>query len=230
MDGFFITGRDADNNFTWEKLEGANVVVFGGGQPNAMFRFACHRAGIDYGRINTITPGGAAEIDQAFRSGLGQFVQQQGPFPQQLEDDGIGHIVAQVGPLIGPCSFSSLAASRAWLGTDMARAFTRAYANTRRFLNETPAAEIAAIEQALFPNIYAPALEKCISAYQQLDCWSPHVEITSSAVEVMLDVFEYTGGIPERCPYERVCTAPPTIRLGSPDRTTEIEKPVSVCH
>jgi NitT/TauT family transport system substrate-binding protein len=138
-------------------------------------------------------------------------VQQQGPYPQQLEADGVGNIVAQVGPLIGPCAFSSLAASREWLGTDMARAFTRAYANARQYLNETPASEIAAVEQSYFPDISPSALEQCISSYQRLGCWTPHVEITKPAFEIILDVFEYTGGIPERYPYERVCAAPPSF-------------------
>jgi NitT/TauT family transport system substrate-binding protein len=211
MDGFFITGREADADFSWQKLEGAEVVMFGGGQPNAMFRYACHRAGIDFNKIIAITPGGPADIDQAFRAGQGQYVQQQGPYPQQLADDGIGSIVAQVGPQIGPCAFSSLAASRKWLETDMARAFTRAYANARQYLNQTPASQIAAVEQAYFPDINAAALENCIASYQQLGCWTPHVEITRPAFEVTLDVFEHIGGIPERYPYELVCAAPPAI-------------------
>ena len=211
MDGFFITGREAGADFSWQKLEGAEVVMFGGGQPNAMFRYACHRAGIDFNKIIAITPGGPAEIDQAFRAGQGQYVQQQGPYPQQLADDGIGSIVAQVGPQIGPCAFSSLAASREWLETDMARAFTRAYANARQYLNQTPANQIAAVEQAYFPEINAAALENCIASYQQLGCWTPHVEITRPAFEVTLDVFEHIGGIPERYPYELVCVAPPAF-------------------
>jgi NitT/TauT family transport system substrate-binding protein len=211
MDGFFITGREADADFFWQKLEGAEVVMFGGGQPNAMFRYACHRAGIDFNKIIAITPGGPADIDQAFRAGQGQYVQQQGPYPQQLADDGIGSIVAQVGPQIGPCAFSSLAASRQWLETDMARAFTRAYANARQYLNQTSASQIAAVEQAYFPDISAAALEQCIASYQQLGCWTPHVEITRPAFEVTLDVFEHIGGISERYPYELVCVAPPAI-------------------
>src|SRR4249920_3435211 len=85
MDGFFLTGREADPAFTWDKLEGAEVVMFKGGQPNVMFRYACHKAGIDFHKIRPVCPGGPAEIDQAFRHGQGQYVQQQGPFPQQLQ-------------------------------------------------------------------------------------------------------------------------------------------------
>ncbi len=209
MDGFFISAREADDDFSWDKLEGAEVVIFGGGQPNAMLRYACHRAGIDFERIKAITPGGAADIDKAFRDGQGQYVQQQGPYPQQLEADGVGHVVAQVGPVIGPCAFSSLAASLEWLQTDEAVAFTRAYAAARLHLNQAPAAEITATLQSYFPDISGQSLESCIAAYQQLGCWTPHVEITRPAFEATLDIFEYTGGISERYPYEAVCASPP---------------------
>jgi NitT/TauT family transport system substrate-binding protein len=209
MDGFFLTGREADPDFTWDKLEGAEVILFKGGQPLAMFKYACHKAGIDFNKIKVINVGGAADMDQAFREGQGQYVEQQGPFPQQLEADGVGHIVAQVGPQIGPCGFSSLAATRDWLQTDMARAFMRAYGKTRLYMNEAPAAEIARAEKPYFPKIDEAVLEKCIATYQKLGCWTPHVDIRPPAYEVTLDVFEFNGSLKERYAYEQVCCAPP---------------------
>ncbi|MEE2722604.1 MAG: hypothetical protein VYB45_12405 [Pseudomonadota bacterium] len=209
MDGFFITGRGADPDFTWDKLEGADVITFSGGQPLAMFKYACHKAGIDYEKINQIHPGGAADIDKAFREGTGQYVQQQGPFPQQLEADGIGHVVAQSGPLIGPCGFSSLAATRGWLESDMAKAFMRAYAKTRVYMNETPASEIAKAEKPYFPDINEDVLAQCIASYQELGTWTPHVEITEPAFDVILDVFEHFGTLKERYRWDQVCTLPP---------------------
>ena len=209
MDGFFITGRAADPAFTWKQLEGADVVMFKGGQPLAMFKYACHKAGIDFGRIKPVFPGGAAEIDRAFREGHGRYVVQQGPFPQQLQADGIGHVVAQVGKQIGPCGFSSLAATREWLATEMAKAFIRAYARTRIYINETPAAAIARAEKPYFPDIDEQVLAECIATYQQLGCWTPHVEITPAAYEKTLDVFEYNGMVKQRYRYAQVCAAPP---------------------
>lgn len=211
MDGFFLTGREADPDFTWNKLEGADVVLFKGGQPLAMFKYACHKAGIDFEKIRPINPGSAAEIDRAFRDGQGQYVQQQGPFPQQLQADGVGHIVAQVGKQIGPCGFSSLAATRDWLETDMAKAFMRAYKRTRTYMNETPATEIARAEKPYFPNIDEEVLADCIATYQQLGCWTPHAEITRPAYEKTLDVFEYNGLLKQRYRYEQVCAAPPAM-------------------
>ena len=210
MDGFFLTAREPDPDFTWDKLEGADAVLFGGGQPLAMFKYACHKAGIDYDKINAINPGGAAAIDEAFRAGQGQYVQQQGPFPQQLEKDGVGHVVAQVGLPIGPCGFSSLAATRDWLDTDMAKAFMRAYAKTRAYMNDAPAAEIAAAEKSYFPDIAEDVLADCIGTYQKLGCWTRHTDITEEAYQATLDIFEYNGTLNERYAYDQICVKPPS--------------------
>ena len=209
MDGFFLTGREADPDFTWKKLEGAEVVMFKGGQPLDMFKYACHKAGIDFDKIKPIGFAGAGDIDRAFREGRGQYVQQQGPFPQQLQADGIGHIVAQVGKQIGPCGFSSLAATPDWLKTDMAKAFMRAYRKTRAYMNDTPAAEIARAEKPYFPDTDESVLADCIGTYQRLGCWTPHVEITQAAYEKTLDVYEYNGLLKQRYRYEQVCAPPP---------------------
>ena len=209
MDGFFLTGRAQDRSFTWKKLEGTEVVMFESGQPNAMFRYACHQAGIDYSKIKPVCPGSAAAIDKAFRDGQGQYVHQQGPYPQQLQADGVGHVVAQVGPVIGPCGFSSLAATREWLKTDMARAFMRAYRKTRAYMNATPAAEIAKAEKPYFKDTAESVLADCIANYQKLGCWTPHVEITQAAYEKTLDIFEYNGQLKSRYRYDQVCARPP---------------------
>jgi NitT/TauT family transport system substrate-binding protein len=81
MDGFFITGRAPDPDFDWKKLEGSEVILFGGGQPLAMFKYACHKAGIDFAKLKVIGVGGAEDMDKAFREGKGQYVQQQGALP-----------------------------------------------------------------------------------------------------------------------------------------------------
>ena len=144
MDGFFIAGRDPDPGFTWDKLVGKKVLVDHGGQPLAMFKYAAHRMGIDYGGIEALDVGGSDAIEAAFRARRADYVHLQGPAPQQLEKDGVGHIVASVGEAIGPVAFSSLAATRDWLETDMAHAFMRAYRKARAFVIETPAAEASA--------------------------------------------------------------------------------------
>ena len=205
MDGFFISGRDADNDFDWASLEGADVLVHHGGQPMTMFKFACHKAGIDIAKINIIDVGNAKEMDIAYRQGRGQYIHQQGPAPQQLEADGVGYVVAALGPVVGACAFSSLAAMPVWLKTEDGKAFCRAYARTRQYVATRPAAEIALAEKSLFPQIDEAVLTQCIHAYQNMGCWPVEMTITDAGYNAMLDIFEFDGKISQRHPYESIC-------------------------
>jgi NitT/TauT family transport system substrate-binding protein len=148
-------------------------------------------------------------MDAVFRKGEGDYIHQQGPAPQQLEHARVGHLVASVGQAIGPVAFSSLAATRAWLATDMARRFMRAYVKARQWLLATPAARVAEAEASFFPEIDRAVLAATIAYYQKLGCWTPHVEITRPAFEATLDVFQHAGLITKRHRYEDVVAAPP---------------------
>jgi NitT/TauT family transport system substrate-binding protein len=207
-DGFFLTGRAPDAAFTWATLRGRAVLVDHGHQPLAMFKYACHRKGLDFRTLKALNVP-SAQMDQAFRRGEGDFIHQQGPAPQRLEHDGVGHVVASVGEAIGPCAFSSLAATREWLRTDAARRFMRAYRKARAWLVGTPADRVAEAEAPFFPEIARPVLAATIGYYQKLGCWTPHAEITRPAFEVTLDVFQHAGLIRRRHRYEDVVVPPP---------------------
>ena len=211
MDGFFLTGREKDQNFTWDKLEGAEVLVHHGGQPMTMFKYACFKAGIDMNKIKIIDAGNGGEMDKAYRAGTGQFIHQQGPAPQQLEADGVGHVVTALGPVIGACGFSSLAARPEWLESEEAKAFTRAYIKTRNYMNDASAAEIAAAEKPLFPNIDEAVLADCIHTYQNMGVWTRHIDITDDGYNAMLDIFEYDGMLKTRYADDQICARPPIV-------------------
>jgi len=209
MDGFFLVGRKPEPDFTWDRLKGREVLVDHGGQPTVMFRYACFKSGLDYGAIRAIDAGSSAHMIEAFRAGKGDYVHLQGPAPQQLEHDGVGHIVTALGKAIGPCAFSSLAATREWLAGDMAPRFMRAYRKARAWLLATPAAEVAALEASYFPGIDAAVLAATIDAYQHLGNWTPHVEITRPAFEATVDIFQHAGLVTRRHRYEDAIAPPP---------------------
>lgn len=208
-DGFFICARQPDPHFTWDKLAGRQVLVDGVGQPMAMFKYAAHKMGLDYSKINAINAGGPDEMDAAFRSGRGEYVHLQGPYPQQLQKEGIGHVVGSVGKAIGPVAFSSVIASRDWLRTDAAKAFTRAYRKSRKWANEASASDIASAEQEYFPKIDRGVLAETIRFYQQLGAWSGDIAIQRSSYDTALDVFLHSKVITRRHRYEDVVVAPP---------------------
>jgi len=210
-DGFFLVGRKPEPDFRWERLKGREVVIDHGGQPMVMFRYACFKRGLDFGAVKPIDAGSTEKMIDAFKKGAGEYVHLQGPGPQQLEHDGVGHIVAALGDAIGPCAFSSLAATREWLAGDMARAFMRAYRKARAWLLETSAAEVAKREASFFPGTDPSVLAATVAAYQKLGNWSPHVEITRAAFEATLDIFQHAGKITRRHRYEDAIAPPPEV-------------------
>jgi NitT/TauT family transport system substrate-binding protein len=208
-DGFFLAARSPDKAFTWDKLKGEKVIVDHGGQPMAMFKYACFKKGVDVKDLELIDVGSTENMIAAFRKGEGDYVHLQGPGPQQLEHDGVGHVVAALADASGVCAFSSLAATREWLATDMAKSFMRAYRKARAWLIATPAAEVAKAEAAYFKDIDPAVLTSTIATYQKLGNWTPHVEITKPAFEAALDIFQRAGLITKRHAYADVIAQPP---------------------
>jgi len=213
-DGFFLTARRAHEgshgtDFDWRELIGKRVLVDHFFQPLAMFKFALHNLGIDFTQLEVIDAGDVNAIDTAFRGGQGDFVHQQGPYAQQLEADGLGKVVANIGDIVGPVAFSSLCASNGWLRSDMAKTFMRAYRKGREASRNLPAEEIARLENFFFPDIDMAVLTQTIAAYQRLGCWESEPDISRDVYDKTLDIFEFSGDINQRIAYEDVICVPP---------------------
>ncbi len=209
-DGFLIAGRKVDPAFTWEKLLQGGFMFVHGGQPQAMLAYAMHRKGMDLGRAaKSINAGSTDNMMAEWRKGQGDYFHEQGPYPQQLEHEGIASIVGSVGEIIGPVAFSSLTASRDWLKTPEAQRFTRAYRKARRWVNEAPPAEVAKSEKSFFPHIDQSVLAKTIEYYQKLGCWSGEIAVPRQPYEVALDVFLHSRLITRRDVYDQVVVPPP---------------------
>lgn len=208
-DGFFIVARKPAESFSWNDLEGKEVLVDHFFQPYAMLRYGLDRRSVDFNAIQVIDAGDVNAIEKAFRDGLGDYVHMQGPTAQQLEKDGIGYVVAAVGDAVGPVAFSSLCATRQWLETDMAQAFMQAYRKAQRFVLQAPAEDIARIEAVLLPGIDLEVLAATIRTYQQLGCWKCDAAISHHSYENLLDVFRFNRSISQRHAYDSCVVLPP---------------------
>jgi NitT/TauT family transport system substrate-binding protein len=208
-DGFFLAARKQAQAFDWSQLAGREVLVDHGTQPLAMFKYACLQMGLDYNAINAVDAGSPEQMEAAFRAGEGEFVHLQGPAPQQLQHEGLGHIVTSVGDAIGDVAFSSLAASHDWLDTDEAQTFCNAFRKAKHHVMQAPPAELAAALQRFFPDTDKAVLEETLRQYQALGCWTESISIDRAAYSTALDVFEYSDLIRQRHPFDKVIVPPP---------------------
>jgi len=210
-DGFFIAGREADSAFSWNNLLRGRFLHVHGGQPEAMLRYGAHKMGIDLSSVDDIDSPGGDEMMTQWRNGQGDYFHEQGSFPQQLEHDDQGHILASVGEAVGPVAFSSLVGRWDWLETDEAKRFAVAFKASREWVNTADPAEIAKAEASFFPDMAESAIASAVSAYQKLGTWSGGIAIERDLYESALDVFEHSEMVRSRHSYNDVVVAPPGI-------------------
>jgi len=209
-DGFFLSRRGVDSDaFSWGELIGQTVLVDHLFQPLAMLRYALHLAGVEFEQLTVLDAGGVDAMDAAFRAGTGNYIHQQGPYAQQLEADGLARVVVAVGEIIGPVAFSSLCATPDWLGTDMARAFMRAYVRGREAARDWPAEEIGRVILPMLPGISPPVLTATIASYQKLGCWEGPARISETSYAKTLEIFAFAGMISKPHAYAQLVSSPP---------------------
>ncbi|HJP28005.1 MAG TPA: hypothetical protein QF694_04240 [Dehalococcoidia bacterium] len=210
-DGFFIASREADSNFSWDKLLNGKFLHVHNGQPEWMLRYGAHKQGLDLSDVDDIdSPGGDTMMAQ-WRNGEGDYFHEQGAFPQQLEHDGQGHIVGSVGEAIGPVAFSSLVGRWDWLETDEAKRFATAYKASREWVNTADPAEVAKAEASYFPEMAESAIASAVDAYQKLGTWSGGIAVEKDLYETALDVFEHSNMVGSRHSYDEVVVPPPGL-------------------
>src|SRR5499426_3929008 len=69
-DGFFLAAQRPDTAFSWSKLKGKKVIVDHGGQPLAMFKYACFKQGLDFSEILPVDAGSTERMLAAKREWL----------------------------------------------------------------------------------------------------------------------------------------------------------------
>jgi NitT/TauT family transport system substrate-binding protein len=221
-DGFWISGRGSGgmsitaetsshdtDPFDWRRLEGRTILADHGPQPIAMLEYAARQKGVDWNRVQVIDAGDPASMDAAFRDGQGDFIHQQGPAPQQLLRDGVGHTVASLGQDMPEVAFSSLSAMPSFLESETAKAFMRGYRKALSWSVGGPAGKIAIMISSYFKEHNIGILSSSVASYKGLECWSKNPEISKELYDQALEVFIQTGGLSKRPLYEDVVAEPP---------------------
>ena len=207
-DGFFIAARQPDADFSWDKLGSGKFLHVHGGQPEAMLRYGAFNQGLDLSEVDDIDSIGGSEMMAQWRNGEGDYFHEQGAFPQQLEHDGQGFIVASVGEAVGPVAFSSMACRWDWQKTDDGKRFTAAYRASREWVNAADPAKIAKAEGSFFPEMAENAIASAVAFYQTLGTWDGGIAIEPDLYSTALDVFEHSKLVGSRHPYDEVVVQP----------------------
>lgn len=211
-DGFFLARRGVAGPFDWNDLRGATIVADHFFQPMTLLKAALAARGITLDELHVVNAGTPAEMDEAFRAGVGDFVHLQSPAPHVLEREGIAAVVASIGAATPEIAFSSLCASPEWLATPQAAAFTRAFRRGREHAQSAPAIEIARIIAPFLPGVAPDAVTAAVAAYQAMGTWTGDIAIDRSLYDATVALFQQHDGLLGDPPYEFAIAPVPPAR------------------
>ncbi len=208
--GNFLVAREPDPDFTWEKLSGASVLGGrAGGMPQMVFEYILKKHNLD--------PKTDLSIDQsisfgltaaAFPSSSADYTIEFEPFATALEKEGSGYVVASLGTESGYVPYTAYCAKKSFLekNPEIIQSFTNAIQKGLNYVNSHSAEEIAQTIHPQFPDTDLDSLTSIVSRYKEQDTWKTDTVFEPDSFDLLQNILEEAGQLPERVPYEILVT------------------------
>ncbi len=206
--GNFLVAREKDDEFTWEKLKGKNVLAGRkGGMPQMVFEYILKKNNIDPGKdltmVQNIDFGLTAE---AFASGQGDYSVEFEPFAASLEKEGKGTVVASLGVESGNVPYTAYSAKESYIAEhgEIIQKFTNALQKGMDFVSSHSPAEIAKVIQPQFAETELDVLTTIVERYHKQGTWNDNLVFEEASFKLLQDVLESGGELTKRVPYEEL--------------------------
>ena len=208
--GNFLVGRQADPDFSWQKLKGKTVLGGrAGGMPQMVFEYILKKNGID--------PKTDLTIDQsiqfgltaaAFTSGQSDYTVEFEPFATGLELENSGFVVASLGTDSGYVPYTAYCAKKSYMTAhpDVILSFTKALQRGMDYVSSHTAEEIAETIKPQFAETPLENITKIVQRYQEQDTWKHDLVFEKNSFELLENILEEAGELKSRVPYEDLVT------------------------
>ena len=208
--GNFLVGREAQDNFTWADLKGKKVLGGrAGGMPEMVFEYILKKNGID--------PPADLTIDQSINFGLtaaaftsndADYTVEFEPFATGLEKEGNGHVIASLGVDSGYVPYTAYSVKKSYLekNPETIQKFTNAIQKGLEYVNTHSAEEIAKVIQPQFKETDEDTIATIVGRYKDQDTWKDDTIFEKDSFELLQNILEEAGELPQRVPYEDLVT------------------------
>ena len=209
-DGSFLVGRQADVNFTWDKLKGKEVLGGrAGGMPLMTLEYVIKEHGMLIPEdVNVRTDVQFDVLAGAFVGGEGDYVSLFEPVASNLEKEGVGYVVASIGEAGGYIPYTAYSATKEYIeeNPEIIQKFTNAIYKGMLWVQENDTPTIAEAVLPQFPETDIDILETLIDRYKDQDSWKPDLIITEEGLDRMMDIMEEAGELNQRADYNAIVT------------------------
>ena len=207
-DGSFIVGREPNPDFTLDDLKGKHIIGGRkGGMPNMTLQWTIRQAGIHPTEDMIMdTSIDFAAMSGAFISGIGDYVTLFEPTATNLENEGLGYVLASVGKLGGEMPYVGYNARKSFIeeNEDLLQRFTNAIQRGLDFVNNNESREIAEAIARSFPDASINDLIMFIDRYKEAQVWGENTYISEETFNHLQNVMIYAGELDEKVPYENL--------------------------
>ena len=208
--GNFLVAREPDPDFTWDKLIGKKVLGGrAGGMPQMVFEYILKKNGID--------PKNDLTIDQSISFGLtaaaftgndADYTVEFEPFATGLELEKQGYVVASLGTESGYVPYTAYCAKKSYIekNPDIIQKFTNAIQKGMDYVNTHSAEEIAKVIHPQFKETPIENVTAIVERYKSQDTWKQDLVFERESFDLLQNILEEAGELPERVPYEKLVT------------------------
>ena len=207
--GNFLVGRTPDEDFSWKKLVGKDVLGGRkGGMPEMVFEYILRQNGIDPADVNIDQSIDFGSTAAAFSSGKGEYTVEFEPSATALESSGAGYVVASLGVDSGYVPYTSFSAKKSYIDAhpDLIQHFTNALQAGMDYVNSHTPEEIAVAIAPQFPENDVATLTSIVSRYSEQHTWKDNLVFEKDSFELLQDILESAGELAERTEYTDLVT------------------------
>lgn len=142
----------------------------------------------------------------AFMGGDADFTVEFEPSATALEQEGEGYVVASLGVDSGYVPYTAFCALNSYIkkNPDVIQSFTNALQKGMDYTKAHTPAEIAKTIAPQFAETDESTIEAIVSRYYEQDTWKDNLIFEETAFELLQDILQEAGELPERVPYEKL--------------------------
>jgi NitT/TauT family transport system substrate-binding protein len=203
--GFFLLGRSPAPGFAWRDLAGRQVLVFGEAPtPRLCLEYLLERHGVRPGAVDIVAEVPTPNAVERFVAGRADYLLQGQPVTERLVAAGQAHVVAPLGPALGPLAFSAYLVTPRFMAerAPALDAVLRALYRAQRWLHGHRPEEIAEHVAPVFPGEERPVLAAAIRRYLAGKTWPADPILRRPGFDALQEVLLLRGFIRKSYPYE----------------------------
>ncbi|SNS06226.1 NitT/TauT family transport system substrate-binding protein [Anaerovirgula multivorans] len=207
-DGSFIVSREPSPNFTFEELQGKEILGGRkGGMPNMTLEYVLKNNGLIPGAdLNVRTDVQFGVMAGAFAAGEADYTTLFEPTASMVEKEGVGYVVASVGEESGYIPYTAYSAKQSYIekNPEIIQKFTNAVYKGMLWIESHSAEEVANSLQPHFPDSDLDILITVVERYRSIGAWAPNLVLTKEGLDRLQDVMAEAGELSQRVPYDEI--------------------------